>query len=430
MLKTILESFIHLSDFILRTEYISTIRLYRSYAKMPTSEITKIALEKRVFLMEHLKRNVEFYAGGPQFNSLNDLPIMRKADIRSNFKALTSSSIKNEKVVVIMTSGSSGIRGTTLMTKKEQSIYRGIQSTWWEWAGWSFDKPMLQTGMSLKRGLLKRCKDFLLRVKYVSAFDLTDEEILKVLSQSKNKTVLGGYASSLYRLAKVAEENRITNLNFILALSWGDKLFEHYEKKIHSSFGCRIVDTYGCSEGLMIGVRIDLPYYYIMSTHVVVEILDDDNNAVVDGEIGNIVVTSLDHYHMPLVRYFTGDLGAILPSNKYPTTRLLPFPLLEKIVGRDTDILQTTNGNHLIVHFFTGIFEFIEEIDQFQVIGYNPEHIEILYVAPDEIDISVKNRISSVIQEKAKDEIKITWRYVQFVEASPSGKPQIIKKLY
>ena len=84
--------------------------------------------------------------------------------------------------------------------------------------------------------------------------------------------------------------------------------------------------------------------------------------------MGRIILTKLDGFAMPLIRFDSGDLGIKLPSNKYPIKRKYNFPLLQKVIGRNTDIITSPNGKILVVHTFTGIFEHYSEIEQFQII--------------------------------------------------------------
>ena len=68
----------------------------------------------------------------------------------------------------------------------------------------------------------------------------------------------------------------------------------------------------------MIAAQLDLEYMYIMTTSVFVEILDDDGFEVENGKMGNVVVTCLNAFAMPLIRYKVGDLAIKLPESEYP----------------------------------------------------------------------------------------------------------------
>ena len=234
-----------------------------------------------------------------------------------------------------------------------------------------------------------------------------------------------GYASSLFVLAQTAEKYSL-NVTFDLAMSQGDKLFEHYRKKIESVFNCKVVEDYGLNEGIMIGQKKDLPYFYIYTPSVYLEIVDEFDQPVPDGTMGRIIATKLDGYAMPLIRYNTGDLGIMLPRAEYPPERDLQFPLLKTVIGRNTDIIKTKDGKSLIVHSFTGVFEFFPEILQFQIIQDSVEDVIIKYIPSDSFYLPVLDKIEKMLRERTNTDLFIKWKRVSSIPSSKSGKPQII----
>jgi phenylacetate-CoA ligase len=283
--------------------------------------------------------------------------------------------------------------------------------------------------MSLKRGFIKLIKDFLLRTKYYNAFNLNESDIRSLLQEQvgKKKFHLAGYASSLYVIADTYLRLGMTDVKFDKAISLASKMFPHYRKRIKEAFGCDVIDTYGLSEGLFIGAQKDIEYYYILSPHVFIEILDEQGNEVKDGELGYVVATSLDAYAMPFIRYYTGDMAVKLPKSRYPANREMNFPLLEKIIGRDTDFVRTRSGKILVVEYFSAICEFFPEIYQFKVIQRNLDEIEIEYIPDEKFSEETLKSIGHQIHDYLKEDFPIIWRKVDVILPTPSGKPQIIQ---
>ena len=285
--------------------------------------------------------------------------------------------------------------------------------------------------MTPNRGVLKSLKDLLLRTKYYNAFGLDPSSMSGILN-SQSKVVghfLGGYASSLYLLAETAINYEI-NIKFKSVMSWGDKMFPHYRKSILQAFDSKVYDSYACNEGIMIAAQKDLDYYYIMSPHVYVEIIDDNGIPVPDGQMGHVIVTQLDNYSMPLVRYRVGDLACKLPLERYPMKRDLKLPLLEAVIGRDTDIVKTKSNKFMIVHFFTGIFEFYPSIKQFKVVQENLDSICIEYIPDKDFDQSVLDDIRRQIQDYLKEPFPVHFKLVDQIAPTKSGKPQIIQSFF
>ena len=282
--------------------------------------------------------------------------------------------------------------------------------------------------MTPDRGVIKSLKDRLTKTLYVDAFSGDELSFVNALRKVEGRKGyhLGGYPSSLYLLSLAAKKHHL-DVRFDAAICWGDKLFDQYSKSLEEAFGCKVYENYALNEGIMVGQKADLPYFYVYTPSVFVEILDSSGKHVPDGEMGHVVVTKLDGFAMPLIRYETGDLGVMLPRADYPTKRNMAFPLMERVIGRDTDIVRTPEGRHLVVHTFTGIFEFFSAIRQFKVIQREVESIEIEYVPDFSFTEAVLPAVEQVIREKANTSIRIRWRAVQSIAATKSGKPQIIE---
>ena len=422
-----------LADFINQTEVMSYLRSWHRISLFSEKDLKNLADENLKILLSHAISKIPFYSG-IQLNSgirsnemLSAFPIMKKEDIKSNLEDLVYG--RRGKLIKYSSSGSSGIQGTVYMNKKEQSIIRAIMLLWWEWAGYKFGKPTVQTGITPERGLIKGLKDLLLKIDYVSAFNISEAEVLEILDRYRFKKDLffAGYPSSLNVFAEIALKNSVTNVRFDSAVCWGDKLFDHYKKNIKNAFGCDVKETYSCNEGFLVGAKKDLDYFYIMSPHVYVEIVDKDGNPVPDGKLGYVLLTRLDCFSMPLIRYYVGDLAIKLPREKYPEKREMYFPLLEKVIGRDTDIVVTASGKKLIVHFFTGIFEFVPEIKQFMVIQKDISGIEIDYIPAPGFTSGVLERLEKFFYEKLKEKLNVKWRAVDHIPPTASGKPQLIQ---
>ena len=432
--KLIENIFLPIGDFINKSSYVKQLKYWRKVDSLSEIELEKLQKKNLKSILEHTVNNVSKYSsiqlkGSNPYQWLSNFPILTKDDIRGSSENLLSNKVNKANLISYSSSGSSGIQSTVFMNKEEQSIIRAILSHWWEWSGYKIGSPLVQTGISPNRGFLKSIKDSLFRTKYITAFSLTDKQ-LEVLFKDLNNTnnhYLVGYASSLNIIAAYALEHNY-KVNFKAVISLGDKMFNHYKKKIEKAFTTKVFDTYGCNEGFLIASQKDLEYKYIMSPHVYLEILDDNDMPLPDGELGHVVVTRLDGYSMPLIRYKIGDLAIKLPKEKYPENRVFKYPLLEKIIGRDTDVVFLSDNKKLTVHSFTGIFEYVPEIKQFKVIQEKLGEIVIEYIKTNGFNNDVLLRVTKELQKYILDyNFKIHYKEVTFIAASKSGKPQIVE---
>lgn len=422
-----------LGDMLVGSSFMKELKNLRYQDTLSEDQLEQLQREKLSKLLSYAVNNASYYAKFKDMYEedpvkfLKKFPILDKTTLRGNTDRLLTKHTSD--LVMQRSSGSSGLQTTVYFDKKEQSIQRAYQIRWWEWAGYKIGDPILQTGITPKRGILKKIKDLLFRTYYLPAFTHSEKSALDAFKwvSGKKNVVLAGYASSLYVLAEMAKKDK-QNLRFKTAISWGDKLFDHYRNHIEMTFETQVHETYASSEGFMIAAQKDLPYMYIISTDVYVEIVDDHGEEVSDGELGHVLVTKLNNFSMPLIRYRIGDLAIKLPREHYPRQRKYAYPLLQKVIGRDTDLIKTRSGKYMVVHSFTGIIEHYTEIKQYTVLQKELDGIVIQYIADKNFETDILNDIEQKIRKSLQeDDFYIHFEEVESIAPTASGKPQIIQ---
>ncbi len=430
-----------LSDKLMGLSIHKNLEKNRSAQWYTASELNALQKEKLFAILSHCNNHIPYYQklfkdynldiNGDLLNELKKIPILTKKIIKKYLPHdLTD---KTRKIFTIeKTSGSSGEQGEFYLDREAFSKIIAAQTLYWEWAGYGFGKRAIQTGINPERGIKKQIKDKLLLIKYLDAFKIDKEIIRKTLNPFRNKKDIFfiGYPSSIYNYAKFAEELGINDVSFKAVISLGDKMFPHYRSLIENKFSTEVFDTYGAAEGLMIAGECTEHKYHILTPHVHIEILDENGETVPDGTLGHVVVTSLDNYLMPLIRYKIGDLA--IKSSKMNICKCgRNLPIISKIIGRDTDVLYTPKHKILVVHFFTGIFEHFPEIKQFQVKQLKKGgEIQIRYLKGISFSKNILEIIKNKIYERAEEDFPVHFSNVEEIKPSPSGKPQIIVRAY
>ena len=358
-------------------------------------------------------------------DDLYKLPVITK-DLLSKYYPDRSSVAHGAGIREFHTSGSTGKPFRVFLDSYSLSLSRALMLHRATYSGWKVGDRYLQTGMTLNRGLVKTIKDRLLRVIYVSAFDLSEaalDNYLALIEDNKCRFIMG-YASSLYLLAVRAREvgygSPIKGI-----VSWGDNMYRHYRKAIEEQFGCKVTDTYGCGEGIQVGAqcREGDGSYHVFMPHVAIEYVND-NMPVADGEMGEIVLTRLNAGAMPLIRYRVGDVGSADTRHSCACGR--GFELMKSIDGRASDIVLTPNGNRLIVHFFTGIFEYAKHIETFQVIQHERENIIVRIVPRGEFNPEEWRSIEQEIREKGDMDLGVHLEVVNEIPLESSNKRRFV----
>lgn len=358
-----------------------------------------------------------------EIRGLGSLPPATKAALRAGYPRSTTRDT-GQRFHESCSSGSTGANFCVREDPETTGWHRASFLLALEWSGWRIGEPHLQTGMTLRRGLVKGVKDRLLRCAYVSAFDLSDAALDRSLEILDRRRIahLRGYPGSLYWLARRALE---TGWNRPLRgiVTWGDTLYAHYRETIERAFGARVLDTYGIGEGMQVSAQCEeRGLYHVHALDVIVECVDDELRPVPPGQTGHLLLTRLHPGPMPLIRYRVGDLG-VMSADPCPCGR--GFHTMESIQGRDTDVVVTPSGNRLIVHFFTGILNHFPEVESFQVTQDSPEAILVRVVPANGFSKETAGRIVSVLRAKGAD-LEIAVEAVEEIPVAPSGKRRFV----
>ncbi len=215
-------------------------------------------------------------------------------------------------------------------------------------------------------------RDRLLNTRVLSAFDMGREALVrhaKVIQRVKPAKMYG-YASACYLLACHFQRERLDPPRGLRAIfTTAEPLFDFQRKTIEAAFGCPVGVEYGCRDGGLVALECPSGALHVFAESTHVEILDPDP----EGR-GEIVLTNLDSLAFPIIRYRTGDIGALDPT-PCPCGRSLPK--LRSVEGRRTDFLITPSGR--VLHALSAIYILRESsfVHEFRVIQDAPDHLVV-----------------------------------------------------
>jgi phenylacetate-CoA ligase len=189
---------------------------------------------------------------------------------------------------------------------------------------------------------------------------------------------------------------------------------------VFNCYGSREVSDMACNCEKDEGLHLIPAIHYL-------EIVDDEGRQMKPGTPGNIIVTLLTNYTMPLIRYQIGDRG-ILSEKACSCGR--GFPLLKKVEGRIRCIFRNKQGDLIDGGVFIRLFYFRENIKQFQVIQDSLEKITINLVLKDKKQLKIIEKdfqeISESIKKIMRNNITIKYNLADVINTSPSGKYEYV----
>lgn len=214
---------------------------------------------------------------------------------------------------------------------------------------------------------------------------------------------------------------------------------EEQRRRIEQLFGVKAYNSFGMSEMNGPGVAFECPEQnglHIWEDYVIVEIVDPVTlEPVPDGEVGELVLTTINREAMPLLRYRTRDLTRVI-SGPCPCGRT--HKRLARFQGRSDDMIILKGVNLFPIQIETVLMQFKELGSNYlitlETVGNNDEmliEVELSDLFTD--DYSVLQRLTRDITRQLKDELLLTPRVKLVAKgslpASEGGKAVRVKDL-
>ena len=238
-------------------------------------------------------------------------------------------------------------------------------------------------------------------------------------------TALHAIPSYAGRLYEVMEEmgidpRRDTRLRTLII--GAEPHSDEQRRRIEQMLGVKAYNSFGMSEMCGPGVAFECPEQnglHIWEDYYIVEIVDPQTlEPVPDGEVGELVLTTINREAMPVLRYRTRDLTRILPG-ECPCGR--HHKRLDRMKGRSDDMMILKGVNIFPIQIENILMQFRELGTDYLITLTNLE-------ANDEMTVEVElneftddygflQRLTKEITRQLKDEILITPR----VKLVPKG---------
>jgi len=235
-------------------------------------------------------------------------------------------------------------------------------------------------------------------------------EVLTQVLEFRPK-LIRGTPSYLRLLAEAMAGRGIEGLGDTVVRTEGEVTDEETRRYLESSFGCEVFDEYSSwdfGNGAWQCTRRE--GYHIDADLLILEVVRGDERAS-PGERGEIVVTNLMNYAMPLIRYRVGDVG-VLDDKACSCGR--GFPLLRSIEGRKADCFTLSGGRLVTPRTMMAAIQGTPGVSRYQAVQETTDQVRIeLMRGPNDRDVSkdeLAARCHSVLGQDVKIDISITDR--------------------
>ena len=315
-------------------------------------EIEALQLKRMRWSIAHAYNNVEHYKASfdefgvhpDDLKSLTDLsrfPFTMKSDLRNNYPFGLFAVPQSQVNRIHASSGTTGQPTVVGYTKADLAMWDVVMTRSLRAAGLrrgdllhnAYGYGLFTGGLGVHGGAEKMG----LTVVPVSG-GMTERQVRLIEDfQATGITVTPSYMLSIldeYRRQGLDPRRSPLQVGIFGAEPWTNAMREEVEQ----SFDMHAVDIYGLSEVLGPGVSCECVEtkdgLHVWEDHFYPEIIDQQTGLPLpDGELGELVFTSLSKEAFPIIRYRTRDLTRLLPGTARSMRRM------EKITGRSDDMI-------------------------------------------------------------------------------------------
>lgn len=397
----------------------------------PAAKLQELQLRQFGQLFRHAMATVPYYrerfagtGGVTTWQQMRELPVSTRRDIQQAGDAIHSLAPPREHgaIVVTQSSGSTGSPLVTHGTAWTQLLWHAflLRDHLWHrrdlggklaairskvsdgrFSNWGLATLPFATGPSVLRGL---------------SADL--DEQLRWLEQENPDYVIS-YATNIQMLARRSLELGLRLPRLKQARTYGEMLRPDARAEVRAAWGVEIVDSYSSEElGYIASQCPQCEHYHVQAEGLIVEVLDASGAPCRPGEVGQMVVSTLHNFAMPLLRYASGDYAEV--GEECSCGRGLP--LLRRIVGRQRNMVVRPDGVRHWPSFPSEMWKGIAPVLQIQLVQDAVDHIEArLVVARDFSSVEVE-RMTAALRDCLGYPFRITLRQVHAIPRGAGGK--------
>lgn len=417
----------------------SVARLLAESQWWPREPLEDFRDEKIRKLIRHCYENVPYYRqimderglhpGSIQSEKdLSKLPVLTKSDVRRNWAQLRAKNIADNQITIASTAGSTGEQVQIAKHPKANC-----------WATMSYERGLSWVGLmpGMKRvvlmgGTLGSYKDSWLTTIshkfsgriHLPALDLgpaNAHEYANVIRKSKAQFLIG-YASSIYDFARLLLE-RGEKLQLEGVFTTSERLYPEWAEVIRNGMQCKVYQYYGCGECNSVGFQCQQgATYHITEEHVIVEVQSDSGLTSLSGT-GEALISDLDNYAMPLLRYQNGDY---LTTGDGPCSCGRSLRLISRLEGRIREFLLKPTGERVSGAISTVLMRHVAAVREFQVRQESLDRIRVLVVPAKELTQADHAYIRDSFRYYLGNQLEIEIQQVEKIARTKAQKLQVV----
>ena len=239
--------------------------------------------------------------------------------------------------------------------------------------------------------------------------------------QREQPDYLISFPSNLMALANYCRERDLTIPSLKQVMTVGEMVTAPVRSAVREAWNIPLYDSYSSEEvGYMAIQCPEHEIYHAQSENVLLEVVDEEDRPCGPGEVGRVLVTSLNNFATPLIRYEVGDYAEV----GAPCACGRGLPVINRIVGRQRNRLVLPDGTNVFPYFgeHEDLHAIAPDVKQFQFIQHSVEEIEMRLVVPAPLSADQEHRLREVLVRNLGHRFQIVFTCLNEIPPSVRGK--------
>lgn len=339
------------------------------------------------------------------------LPILTKDHLRQSFDDFTPATLKPFRKIST-TGGSSGVPTKCGYDGRiAEEVYSWRLQSWYGVHPWDDHAYVWRDTRSTKMAKFKNAllwwptKHLKLNASFITEEAIVD--FLKHFNRVK-PTLLQGYVGAVCQVAQYVLEHKLQLHvpKFVWVTS--APLSPVQRKLLEEAFHAPVCDQYGSCEVRWIAQQCpNGPGLHVNIDHVYLEFVDDNHQPVPRETYGKTLLTNLEDFVFPMIRYENGDRGRWL-------NQICPcgctLPLIDSVKGRESESFVLPSGKTINGEYLTTIFDAYPDIVRgFRVIQHKDLSITVEYIPAQENIGRILASIEENFRKQLNNEVSLAF---------------------
>ena len=228
------------------------------------------------------------------------------------------------------------------------------------------------------------------------------------------------HPSVMLGLARHCHEKGIRLPGLLEARTLGESSSESLRETCREAWGVPVVDMYTCQEAGYLALQCpEHEHLHVQSENVLLEVVDVTGRPCGPGQIGRVLITSLNNFATPLIRYEIGDYAEV----GEPCSCGRGLPVLKRVMGRYRNLLTLPDGSRRWpLMGYEGRLPDIAPIELMQMVQTSLEEIHVRLVMERALDDSETRELTTFIQGNLGYPFRLRFEYVDTIRNAANGK--------